>query len=64
VFTVPASMAGVPGMSVPAGLDAAGVPLGLQVIGRPWDEETVFAVSQVIQDAAGFVAKPAIRAGV
>jgi aspartyl-tRNA(Asn)/glutamyl-tRNA(Gln) amidotransferase subunit A len=63
VFTVPASMAGVPGMSVPAGLDAQGVPLGLQVIGRPFDEETVFAVSRVIEQAAAFTAKPAIMAG-
>ncbi len=62
VFTVPASMAGVPGMSVPAGLDANGLPLGLQVIGRPFDEETVFAVSQVIEDSAGFVAMPQVRA--
>jgi aspartyl-tRNA(Asn)/glutamyl-tRNA(Gln) amidotransferase subunit A len=63
VFTVPASMAGVPGMSVPAGLDEQGLPLGLQVIGRPFDEETVFAVSQVIEDAAAFSALPSIRAG-
>ena len=63
VFTVPASMAGVPAMSVPAGLDAQGLPLGLQVIGRPYDEATVFAVSQVLENAAGFSAKPAIRAG-
>jgi len=63
VFTVPASMAGVPGMSVPAGQDSQGLPLGLQVIGRPFDEETVFAVSQVIEDAAGFSARPAITAG-
>ena len=63
VFTVPASMAGVPAMSVPAGLDRQGLPLGLQVIGRPYDEETVFAVSQAIETAAGFSAKPAIRAG-
>ena len=63
VFTVPASMAGVPAMSVPAGLDAQGLPLGLQVIGRPYDEETVFAVSQAIETAAGFSATPAIRAG-
>jgi aspartyl-tRNA(Asn)/glutamyl-tRNA(Gln) amidotransferase subunit A len=62
VFTVPASMAGVPGMSVPAGLDSQGLPLGLQVIGRHFDEETVFAVSQVIEDAAGFSALPAVRA--
>ncbi len=64
VFTVPASMAGVPGMSVPAGLDAQGLPLGLQVIGRAFDEETVFAVSRVIEQAAGFSARPAIMAGV
>jgi aspartyl-tRNA(Asn)/glutamyl-tRNA(Gln) amidotransferase subunit A len=62
VFTVPANMAGVPGMSVPAGLDAQGLPLGLQVIGRPFDEETVFAVCQVIEDAAGFSHKPEIVA--
>jgi aspartyl-tRNA(Asn)/glutamyl-tRNA(Gln) amidotransferase subunit A len=63
VFTVPANIAGVPGISVPAGLDADGLPLGLQVIGRHFDEETVFAVGQVLEDAAGFTAKPAIRAG-
>ncbi len=64
VFTVPASMAGVPAMSVPAGLDADGLPLGLQVIGRPFDEETVFAVAAAIEREAGFDARPAIRAGV
>jgi aspartyl-tRNA(Asn)/glutamyl-tRNA(Gln) amidotransferase subunit A len=63
VFTVPASMAGVPAMSVPAGLSAQGLPLGLQIIGKPYDEETVFAVSQVIEDAAAFSAKPAVIAG-
>jgi aspartyl-tRNA(Asn)/glutamyl-tRNA(Gln) amidotransferase subunit A len=63
VFTVPASMAGVPAMSVPAGLDTNGLPLGLQVIGRPFDEETVFAVSAAIERAAGFSALPAIRPG-
>jgi len=63
VFTVPASMAGVPGMSVPAGLDAQGLPLGLQVIGRPFDEETVFAVAGVIEAAASFEARPAVLAG-
>ena len=63
VFTVPASMAGVPAMSVPAGLDAQGLPLGLQVIGKPFDEETVFAVSAAIERAAGFSAIPSIRAG-
>ena len=63
VFTVPADLAGVPAMSVPAGLDAQGLPLGLQVIGRAFDEETVFAVSQVIEDAAAFSAVPTLRAG-
>ena len=63
VFTVPASMAGVPAMSIPAGLDAQGLPLGLQVIGRPFDEETVFAVAAAIERAAGFSALPSIRAG-
>ena len=63
VFTVPANMAGVPGMSVPAGLDANGLPLGLQVIGKPFDEETVFAVGAALERAAGFDALPQIRAG-
>ncbi len=54
VFTVPASLAGLPGMSVPAGLNEKGLPLGLQVIGRPWDEETVFKVGGVIENLAQF----------
>jgi len=63
VFTVPLNLAGVPGMSVPAGLDANGLPLGLQVIGKPFDEETVFAVAAAIERAADFSARPHIRAG-
>lgn len=63
VFTVPASLAGVPAMSVPAGLDPDGLPLGLQVIGRHFDEETVFAVASALERAAGFTALPALRAG-
>jgi aspartyl-tRNA(Asn)/glutamyl-tRNA(Gln) amidotransferase subunit A len=63
VFTVPANMAGVPGMSVPAGLDGNGLPLGLQVIGKPFDEETVFAAAAAIERAAGITALPEIRAG-
>ncbi len=62
VFTVPASLAGVPAMSVPAGLSADGLPLGLQVIGKHFDEETVFAVSAAIEAAANFTALPEIRA--
>ncbi len=63
VFTVPSNLSGVPASSVPAGLDANGLPLGLQVIGKPFDEETVFAVSAEIERAAGFTALPALRAG-
>jgi aspartyl-tRNA(Asn)/glutamyl-tRNA(Gln) amidotransferase subunit A len=58
VFTVPASLAGLPGMSVPAGVDANGLPLGLQVLGRAWDEETVFRVGGVLETAANFSALP------
>ncbi|OYY04472.1 MAG: aspartyl/glutamyl-tRNA amidotransferase subunit A [Acidocella sp. 35-58-6] len=63
VFTVPASLAGVPAMSVPAGLSAEGLPLGLQIIGKHFDEETVLAVSAAIERAAGFSAKPTLMAG-
>jgi aspartyl-tRNA(Asn)/glutamyl-tRNA(Gln) amidotransferase subunit A len=58
IFTVTANLAGLPGLSLPAALDASGLPLGLQVIGRALDEETVFAVSAAIEKAAGFGAKP------
>jgi aspartyl-tRNA(Asn)/glutamyl-tRNA(Gln) amidotransferase subunit A len=63
VFTVPASLAGLPGISVPAGLAADGLPLGLQVIGRAFDEATVLRVGEIIEKAAGFAAKPAFLAG-
>jgi aspartyl-tRNA(Asn)/glutamyl-tRNA(Gln) amidotransferase subunit A len=55
VFTVPVNMAGLPGISVPGGLSGEGLPLGLQLIGRPFDEETLFSLAQVIEDAAGTV---------
>ena len=58
VFTVTVNMAGLPGISVPAGLDAQGLPLGLQLIGRPFDEETLFGLGQAIEDAAGRTALP------
>lgn len=54
VFTIPASLAGLPGMSVPAGLDALGMPLGLQVIGKAWDEATVFRTAAALEQAAQF----------
>jgi aspartyl-tRNA(Asn)/glutamyl-tRNA(Gln) amidotransferase subunit A len=62
VFTVPASLAGVPAMSVPAGLSSESLPLGLQVIGRHFDEETVFAVAGALEQAAEFSALPDVRA--
>ncbi|WP_018261645.1 Asp-tRNA(Asn)/Glu-tRNA(Gln) amidotransferase subunit GatA [Methylobacterium sp. WSM2598] len=58
VFTVTVNMAGLPGIAVPAGLDGQGLPLGLQLIGRPFDEETLFAAGQVIEEAAGRIALP------
>jgi len=53
VFTVTVNMAGLPGIAVPAGTDANGLPLGLQLIGRPFDEETLFQTAHVIEQAAG-----------
>jgi aspartyl-tRNA(Asn)/glutamyl-tRNA(Gln) amidotransferase subunit A len=53
VFTVTVNMAGLPGISVPGGLDVRGLPLGLQLIGRPFEEETLFALGAVIEKAAG-----------
>ena len=58
VFTVTVNLAGLPGISVPAGLDEKGLPLGLQLIGRPWEEGELLKTAQVIEDAAGFVSKP------
>lgn len=59
IFTVTVNMAGLPGMSVPAGLSSEGTPLGLQLIGRAFDEETLFRTAQVIEDAAGTLSKAA-----
>jgi aspartyl-tRNA(Asn)/glutamyl-tRNA(Gln) amidotransferase subunit A len=53
VFTVTVNMAGLPGLSVPGGLSADGLPLGLQLIGRPFDEETLFSLGHVLEQAAG-----------
>jgi len=53
VFTVTVNMAGLPGISVPGGLSAEGLPLGLQLIGRPFDEETLFLLGHVVEQAAG-----------
>ncbi|MCA3712105.1 Asp-tRNA(Asn)/Glu-tRNA(Gln) amidotransferase subunit GatA [Phenylobacterium sp.] len=59
IFTVTVNLAGLPGMSVPAGLDAKGLPLGLQLIGRPLDEGLLFSLGGAIEKAAGFSLKPA-----
>jgi aspartyl-tRNA(Asn)/glutamyl-tRNA(Gln) amidotransferase subunit A len=58
IFTVTANLAGLPGLALPAALDAQGLPLGLQVIGRALDEESVFAVAAAIEKAAAFKARP------
>ncbi len=53
VFTVTVNMAGLPGIAVPAGINGEGLPLGLQLIGKPFDEETLFSVGEVLEQAAG-----------
>ena len=58
IFTVTVNMAGLPGIAVPAGVSAEGLPLGLQVIGRAFDEETLFSVAQVIEQAAPKIDAP------
>ncbi|MEM9583810.1 MAG: Asp-tRNA(Asn)/Glu-tRNA(Gln) amidotransferase subunit GatA [Pseudomonadota bacterium] len=58
VFTVTVNLAGLPGIAVPAGLDKQGLPLGLQLIGRPWEEGDLLNHAYVLEQAAGFVAKP------
>ncbi len=60
VFTVTVNLAGLPGMSVPVGLSSDGLPLGLQLIGRAFDEETVFKAGFALEQAANFTARPQI----
>ena len=62
VMTVPASLAGLPGISVPAGLSSDGLPLGLQLITKAFDEETLFRVADVLEQSAGFTARPGEKA--
>lgn len=63
VFTVPANLAGLPGISVPAGMDDQGLPLGLQILGRAFDEETVLRAAYALEQAAGFTGRPQFLAG-
>ena len=58
VFTVTVNLAGLPGISVPAGADKSGLPLGLQVIGRPWEEGDMLNIAYSLEKSAGFSAKP------
>jgi aspartyl-tRNA(Asn)/glutamyl-tRNA(Gln) amidotransferase subunit A len=53
IFTVTVNMAGLPGLVAPAGLSSDGLPLGVQLIGRPFDEETLFALGETIEQSAG-----------
>ena len=63
VFTVPANLAGLPGMSVPAGLNQSGLPLGLQVLAKPFDEASIYKVGKVIEDSAAISTMPQRMAG-
>ena len=58
VFTVTVNLAGLPGISVPAGLDSKGLPLGLQLIGRPWEEGDLLNTAFALEKALGFNAEP------
>lgn len=58
VFTVPTSLAGLPGISIPGGVNKDGLPLGLQLIGKAFDEETILNVAYALEQAIGFTAKP------
>lgn len=58
IFTVTANIGGICGMSVPVGLSTNGLPLGLQILGKPFDEQTVFDVGAAIENAANFTARP------
>lgn len=57
VFTIPVNLAGLPGMSIPCGFDSQGLPIGLQLIGKPWDEETLFKLAFAYEEASGWCRK-------
>ena len=58
IFTVPVNLAGLPGISVPVGLDKNGLPLGLQLIGKPWEEGDMLNIAYSLEKSASFDAKP------
>lgn len=63
VFTIPTSLAGLPGLSLPVGLSSKGLPLGLQLIGKPFDEQTVFNVASSLEESANFDKAPRLVEG-
>jgi aspartyl-tRNA(Asn)/glutamyl-tRNA(Gln) amidotransferase subunit A len=64
IYTVPANLAGLPGISAPAGFTETGLPIGYQLVGRPWDEETLFALAAAHQRVTDFHARvPNMGAG-
>ena len=58
VFTVTVNLAGLPGISIPAGLNSEGLPLGLQLIGRPWEEGDLMNIAYTLESATEFSKKP------
>ena len=58
IFTVPTNLAGLPAISIPAGLDKHGLPLGLQLIGRPWEESNILNIANVMEDDLKFDCNP------
>ena len=54
IFTVPVNLAGLPGISIPAGLDKKGYPLGLQVIGKPFDEQNILNIAYSMEEKINF----------
>jgi aspartyl-tRNA(Asn)/glutamyl-tRNA(Gln) amidotransferase subunit A len=58
IFTIPASMAGMPGMSLPIGLSSDGLPLGLQLLGKPFEESALFTAASALEKQANFTAMP------
>jgi aspartyl-tRNA(Asn)/glutamyl-tRNA(Gln) amidotransferase subunit A len=59
VFTVTVNLAGLPALSIPAGLDLKGLPLGLQLIGKPWEEADLLNTAYTLEQSIGFVSKAA-----
>ncbi|MEY4668786.1 MAG: Glutamyl-tRNA(Gln) amidotransferase subunit [Pseudomonadota bacterium] len=57
IFTIPVNLAGLPGMSVPCGFTSSGLPIGLQLIGKPWDEETLFKTASAYESATEWHSK-------